>query len=56
MRARLVNLWLAARRMEFRSYVHSPEQLIAAAERQGLRLTTEHEGTVWRIAGFERPS
>ena len=54
--AGLVNLWLAARRMEFRSYVHSPEQLIAAAERQGLRLTSEHEGTVWRIAGFERPS
>jgi 2-polyprenyl-3-methyl-5-hydroxy-6-metoxy-1,4-benzoquinol methylase len=54
--ARIVNLWLAARRMEFRSYVHSPEQLIAAAERQGLRPAFEHKGRIWRIAGFERPS
>ena len=54
--AKAVNLWLAARRMEYRSYVHPPQQLIAAAEAQGLRPTYEHQGMLWRIAGFERPS
>lgn len=54
--AALVNAVLAARRLEYRAYIHPPAVLLAAAERQGLRLTYEHEGALWRIAGFERPT
>ena len=54
--AGVVNLWLSARRMEYRSYVHPPEQLIGAAERQELRQTYDHQGLLWRISGFERPA
>ena len=52
--AGVVNLWLSARRMEYRSYVHPPEQLIGAAERQELRQTYDHQGLLWCISGFER--
>ena len=54
--AGLLNVWLAARRMEYRSYVHPPDQLVGAAERDGLRRTYDREGMLWRITGFERPS
>ena len=52
----LVNLVLAARRMEYRSYVHQPARLFAAAEDQGLRLSDEREGALWSITDFERSS
>lgn len=52
----LVNVVLRLRRMEYRSFIHRPSQLVAAAERHGLRLTYEHEGSLWRIVGFERAS
>ncbi len=51
-----VNVVLAARRMEYRSFIHRPERLLAAAESEGLIPAWEHEGTLWRIAGFERPT
>ena len=54
--AALVNVFLAARRMEYRAYIHPPARLIRAAEEQGLSLTYEHEGPLWWITGFERPS
>lgn len=49
-----VNVVLRLRRCEYRSFVHPPKRLIAAAERNGLRLTYEHEGKFWRVVGFER--
>lgn len=52
----LVNVVLRLRRMEYRSFVHPPAGLIAAAERNGLRLAYDHHGALWRIAGFERES
>lgn len=52
----LVNAMLRLRRMEYRSFVHPPARLIAAAERKGLRLAYEHDGVLWRIAAFERES
>lgn len=50
----VVNVFLAARRMEYRSFIHPPERLVAAAQRGGLRLTYDHDGELWRIVGFER--
>jgi 2-polyprenyl-3-methyl-5-hydroxy-6-metoxy-1,4-benzoquinol methylase len=51
-----VNVFLAARRMEYRSFIHRPDRLVAGAERAGLAAAWEHNGALWRIAGFERPS
>jgi hypothetical protein len=42
--------------MDYRSFVHRPEQLVGAAPREGVRLTYEHDGPLWRVAGFERPT
>jgi magnesium-protoporphyrin O-methyltransferase len=50
----VVNAFLAVRRCDFRSYVHPPRGLVGAVERHGFRLAYEHEGWLWRIAGFER--
>jgi predicted RNA methylase len=50
----VVNAVLKQRRCDFRSYVHPPAGLVASVERQGFRLAYEHEGWLWRIAGFER--
>jgi 2-polyprenyl-3-methyl-5-hydroxy-6-metoxy-1,4-benzoquinol methylase len=52
----LANAFLAARRMEYRAFVHRPEALVGAAEGEGLRAGYEHQATLWRIAGFERPA
>jgi 2-polyprenyl-3-methyl-5-hydroxy-6-metoxy-1,4-benzoquinol methylase len=52
--ASAVNVFLAARRMEYRSFIHRPDRLVAAAERAGVLATWEHDGELWRIAGFER--
>ena len=48
------NLVERLRRQSFRAYVHPPAGVIAAAEAQGLRRTTEHTGLVWQFAAFER--
>ena len=54
--ASAVNVFLAARRMEYRSFIHRPDRLFATAERAGLAASWEHDGALWRIAGFERSS
>jgi 2-polyprenyl-3-methyl-5-hydroxy-6-metoxy-1,4-benzoquinol methylase len=50
----VVNVVLRLRRCEYRSFIHPPKRLIAAAERNGLRLAYEHQGKFWRVVGFER--
>ncbi len=50
-----VNLVARLLRWEYRSYVHPPEEILAAAERRGLRPVFGHEGRIWQIAGLERP-
>ena len=52
--ASAVNAYLAARSMEYRSFIHSPDRLLTAAESAGLTAVWEHDGPLWRIAGFER--
>jgi 2-polyprenyl-3-methyl-5-hydroxy-6-metoxy-1,4-benzoquinol methylase len=50
------NVFLAARRMEYRGFIHRPDHLFAAAESAGLPAAWEHDGALWRLAGFERSS
>ena len=50
------NVFLAARRMEYRGFIHRPDRLYKAAESAGLTVAWEHDGALWRIAGFERPT
>jgi hypothetical protein len=41
-------------RWEFRSWVHPPQALVAAAERRGLSLAAELRGRIWQVAALER--
>jgi 2-polyprenyl-3-methyl-5-hydroxy-6-metoxy-1,4-benzoquinol methylase len=41
-------------RWEFRSWVHPPQALVAAAERRGLALAAESRGRIWHVAALER--
>jgi 2-polyprenyl-3-methyl-5-hydroxy-6-metoxy-1,4-benzoquinol methylase len=41
-------------RWEYRTWVHPPAALVAAAERSGLRLVSESSGRIWQIAALER--
>ncbi len=50
----IANAVLGLRRCDFRSFVHPPAALIATAEAHGFQLAYEHEGALWRVAGFER--
>jgi 2-polyprenyl-3-methyl-5-hydroxy-6-metoxy-1,4-benzoquinol methylase len=52
--ASAVNVYLAARSMEYRSFIHRPDRLFRAAESAGLTAAWEHDGALWRLAGFER--
>ena len=54
--ASAVNIYLAARSMEYRSFIHRPGRLLLAAEGAGLTAVWEHDGALWRLAGFERSS
>lgn len=38
----------------FQSYTHSPQALVAAAERRGMRAEFREHGAVWRIVGLSR--
>lgn len=50
-----INLWLRLTRCGFRTFVHPFAVIAAAAEREGLTLTTrEPQGLVWESAAFAR--
>ena len=51
-----VNVFARLLRWEYRSWVHPPERLVAAAERHGLALVAESKGLVWQAAALERPA
>ncbi len=53
--ARLLNVWFRLLRWEYRTFVHPPAALVAAAEERGLRLAEETRGGLWQIAALERP-
>lgn len=55
-RAGLGAMNVAARvlRWEYRTWVHAPEALVAAAERRGLTLAEVTRGRIWQVAALER--
>jgi 16S rRNA G966 N2-methylase RsmD len=50
----VLNLGQRLRGSAFRSYVHPEYEMLAAVEKQGLRLTTQRRSGVWRMALLER--
>jgi 2-polyprenyl-3-methyl-5-hydroxy-6-metoxy-1,4-benzoquinol methylase len=51
---RAVNLAARLLRWEYRTWVHPPKAIVAAAERRGLKLVQESRGRIWQVAAFER--
>lgn len=47
------NVWCAARRVDFRSYVHPPHVVLAAARAHGLEPRVEGRTAVWRYVALE---
>jgi magnesium-protoporphyrin O-methyltransferase len=48
------NLAFRLRRREFRTFTHPSAAMLTVLKGRGLRLTFEHHGLVWRVAGLER--
>jgi len=48
------NLLFRFQRKEFRTFAHSPANMLAVVESRGLNQTYRHHPVVWQIAGFER--
>src|SRR5262249_49870563 len=48
------NLIFRLLRKEFRTFAHPPSAMLTVLEKQGLRATFDHHGTVWQVAGLER--
>ncbi len=51
-----VNMAARALRWEYRTWVHPPEAVVAAAERRGLTVASESLGRIWQVAALERKS
>lgn len=51
---RAVNLAARLLRWEYRTWVHPPQAIVAAAERRGLTLVAETRGRIWQVAALER--
>ena len=50
----VANIGLRIARRQFRIFLHSPEQILAAAAQHGLRTALNRPGFVWQIAALER--
>jgi 2-polyprenyl-3-methyl-5-hydroxy-6-metoxy-1,4-benzoquinol methylase len=49
-----INVVARALRWEHRSFVHPVAEILAAAERRGLKPVFEHQGPIWRVAALQR--
>ena len=49
-----MNVGARVLRWEYRTWVHAPEALVAAAERRGLTLAEVTRGRIWQVAALER--
>jgi magnesium-protoporphyrin O-methyltransferase len=54
--ARVLNLGFRLLRWDYRTFIHPPAVILAAAERRGLRLAEESRGSIWQVAALERPA
>jgi hypothetical protein len=54
--ARVLNLGFRLLRWDYRTFIHPPADILAAAERRGLRLAEESRGGIWQVAALERPA
>ena len=54
--ARAVNAWMRLRRKAFRTFIHPPDGIRAAAQAQGLTPTVDEGGLLWQVLAFERRS
>ena len=54
--AAAINVYCAARRLEFRVYAHPLPVILAAAERAGLSPAAQGRSGIWRYAALERAS
>ena len=50
----LGNVALRLARREFRIFLHSPDQILAAVERHGLTTTSNRRGLFWQVATLRR--
>jgi magnesium-protoporphyrin O-methyltransferase len=41
-------------RWEYRTWIHPPQAIVAAAEHRGLALASESQGRIWQVAALER--
>src|SRR5258708_39475137 len=48
------NFALRVTRRQFQAFIHSPAQILAEAERHGLREALDNPGLVWQAAGGQR--
>lgn len=48
------NAWFALRRIDFRAYVHPPDDILAVARRMGFEPVFEHRGRIWQTLVLER--
>ena len=48
------NVWMALRRIDFRSFVHPEQRIEEAARRHGLRPGSDHRMFAWRAVAFVR--
>jgi hypothetical protein len=53
--ARISNALFRMLRWEYRTFIHPPAAVLAAAERRVLRLVEESRGRIWQVAALERP-
>jgi 16S rRNA G966 N2-methylase RsmD len=49
------NLVRRLRGINFRTFVHPPEAMVAVVESQGMALRYRHRGLSWAVVAFERP-
>jgi len=52
----VVNFGFRVVRLQFRIFLHRPEQILAAAERNGLKIALNDRGLLWQVAALDKPA
>ncbi|MDH3425546.1 MAG: hypothetical protein OEM22_02640, partial [Acidimicrobiia bacterium] len=48
------NGWLRFRKVDFQAYVHSNDEIVAAAAKQGFKVAFDDQDFIWRAMVFEK--